>query len=83
MVACTTRRSDDLELIRARQRLERHAGKGLVPERDRSDVVLQRQVAAILLFGASAERPDRDAQVALAMLMCLRLLTAGSWTCPS
>ena len=56
--------SDHLEVVPVRQRRERRGRQRLVPEGDRGDVVLQRQVAAVLLLGAPAERLDGHAQVA-------------------
>src|SRR6476661_4493309 len=55
---------DDLEIVAVGQRLQRLARQGLVPEGDRGEVVLQGQVAA-LLVGAPPERLDGDAEARL------------------
>src|SRR5579883_502205 len=57
-------RSDHLERVAIRQRLERCARQGLVPERDRGGVVLQGQVAALPVV-APAERLDGDLEARL------------------
>ena len=40
--------SDHLEIVRAGERFERDGGEGLVPEGDRGDVVLERQIAPLI-----------------------------------
>src|SRR5579859_164355 len=54
--------SDHFQIVAIRQGRERGGGQGLVPIGDRGDVVLQGQVAAVLV-GAPAEGLDGDAEI--------------------
>src|SRR6185437_10184493 len=56
--------SDHFQRVLVGQPGERGGRQGLIPEGDRGDVVLQRQVAAVTL-GAPAERLNGDAQILL------------------
>src|SRR5579863_765208 len=59
------RGSDDLAIVPIRKSGKRRRRQRLIPIGDRSDIVLQRQVTAVLLLGAPAERLDSHADVLL------------------